>query len=1300
MGSNNSCENSTIVRGINCKYVSTQKHFTDGASYSINTAVVRDSYGCISGEPFGRSFYSFSPGINPTPTSNVGNRYWKVEDLNNYLTLCSAPVTCHKYRITFDYRVPSAVSNFSIAFTNAPQQHSTNPTLYNNIPINLSTINSWTHVTYDFYYCDNNTGSFLVLKNPSGKIINIDNLSIEEIALDPPITVSVSSSLLNSANCSASQYTLNANVTNPRCNLTYAWTPTTGLSNATISNPVATIFANTTYSVIVTDVCSGNAATGSSSITVTPSAPTATITGDQTICSGTNSTISIALTGTSPWNITYTNGTTPVTLTGITTSPYTFSTNVNATYSVTAVSDANCSSGGVFGNVTVTTVNCVCSGTNISNTIWTNSLSLTANTLYSLNANAIVSGNNVVISNVAIAIADGKSITINSGASLTINHCHLFACNEMWQGIIVNAGGSLIINNSNSTGTTFIEDAILAADISNPNNLTVLSVTNAIFNKNYDGINISNYQSTIATDYSQFSVTNSLFTCRQLTWTGLMNWPAVSGLNTLNGTDNGKLSEHFTIGDFAQTSLKTPHFDEIANSAIILSDIGTFSGGTYYGALIDGDDGTGTINVFDNMLFGINSDNSNLKCQNNAFQYIIKQSSTDGIAINATDVNAGYSTDNRLMVTSAGITAANWFYDCTTGINSDNYNDVTVKYTDMRSTQMPTGSFGSFPAEGNIGIYIKTPNCTQIEASENLVTNIRTGIAFYADAVGTGNAQSINPVQIIHNTIQANYAGETLTGEYPLIGIIANNLILGSLPTFVGHSTYNINVSGNHLHDVHNGIGMSNWIYYMWSPTIGMGNRAVSHDNFINLRLQTYPNSSAGQVGIYHLSSIGNQIYNNNIEGFSNANSLSFGIYSNAGSIQDNELVTCNRVYNTGQGIYFVNNSTAVFEKNQMESCGNGFVLNNSQIGNQGDAINASDNEWTGTYTGSGQYTAWTENAGINTMAIDSKLFIRSGAFFDPAMVGTCYSDNPLNPNTIYGGTSLPSSSGVSILTCTTLPTARLADVNQTQSSFSSNSNISLLERMVTEDSMYYSIFPQQQFIIAKHRVYRLLSMQPNLKDSSSILMGFYNNTETENIAKLSNVENLLATGQLGDALSELNLINSANEIENNYEKYYNAYIDYKNDLFTSTDSTALRGLITGCAVRDGGIVNQARSLYSLVYSDFTPYFDDCVDTAAISLRESTPVSIKYIDNNHNLEIHPNPNSGTFTIHLNDNISNDKDVEIVISDIAGKTIISEKVILKDNNVKFNIELSNGVYLISVKGSDGYCYSPKRIIIIK
>jgi len=96
------------------------------------------------------------------------------------------------------------------------------------------------------------------------------------------------------------------------------------------------------YSVAVTHI-NGSVSNDEILVTFIP-LPSANTSGDTTICDGETNDISIDLTGTAPWNITYTDG-------AITTSdnPYIFTVSTAGTYEVTAVSDANCT-GTNFGN--------------------------------------------------------------------------------------------------------------------------------------------------------------------------------------------------------------------------------------------------------------------------------------------------------------------------------------------------------------------------------------------------------------------------------------------------------------------------------------------------------------------------------------------------------------------------------------------------------------------------------------------------------------------------------------------------------------------------------------------------------------------------------------------------------------------------------------------------------------------------------------------------------------------------------------------------------------------------------------
>ncbi|MGI8580738.1 MAG: gliding motility-associated C-terminal domain-containing protein, partial [Chitinophagaceae bacterium] len=73
--------------------------------------------------------------------------------------------------------------------------------------------------------------------------------------------------------------------------------------------------------------------------------PTAVITGSGALCRGLSKTLDITLTGTAPWTVTYSDGTSTFTINSITVSPYNLvvSPTVNTTYSLISVVDPNCS---------------------------------------------------------------------------------------------------------------------------------------------------------------------------------------------------------------------------------------------------------------------------------------------------------------------------------------------------------------------------------------------------------------------------------------------------------------------------------------------------------------------------------------------------------------------------------------------------------------------------------------------------------------------------------------------------------------------------------------------------------------------------------------------------------------------------------------------------------------------------------------------------------------------------------------------------------------------------------------------
>jgi hypothetical protein len=89
---------------------------------------------------------------------------------------------------------------------------------------------------------------------------------------------------------------------NPSAGLTYAWTPSTGLSASNISNPVANPLLTTTYTLTIINTSNGCTGTGTVTVSVNNTAPTVNAGQDQTVCAGQSITLNATGANTYVWN--------------------------------------------------------------------------------------------------------------------------------------------------------------------------------------------------------------------------------------------------------------------------------------------------------------------------------------------------------------------------------------------------------------------------------------------------------------------------------------------------------------------------------------------------------------------------------------------------------------------------------------------------------------------------------------------------------------------------------------------------------------------------------------------------------------------------------------------------------------------------------------------------------------------------------------------------------------------------------------------------------------------------------------
>lgn len=172
-----------------------------------------------------------------------------------------------------------------------------------------------------------------------------------------------------------------------------------------------------TYTMTVTAKNSGGSITTTIKLIVN-ALPTASITGGKSICAGESDTLLVSLTGKQPWSFTYTDGTTPVTVSNISADKYTIVVKpyVTTTYSVLTVTD---------GNATDIPVS-----------------SYTIATLYDLPTAEIKSSNKTM----QVCTGESLVLTANDGAS------YKWSTGETTQSITVKGSGTFNVSVTNKFG--------------------------------------------------------------------------------------------------------------------------------------------------------------------------------------------------------------------------------------------------------------------------------------------------------------------------------------------------------------------------------------------------------------------------------------------------------------------------------------------------------------------------------------------------------------------------------------------------------------------------------------------------------------------------------------------------------------------------------------------------------------------------------------------------------------------------------------------------------------------------------
>lgn len=876
-----------------------------------------------------------------------------------------------------------------------------------------------------------------------------------------------------------------------------------------------------------------------------------------------------------------------------------------------------------------------------------------------------------------IIMANGVKITVADGAGLSISGAHLYACDQMWEGIEVKDGGALALFDA-APMNNLIEDAVTAIDVSDQFTTTlnpILTVTNTVFNKNLVDIRLHNYQRSSNTYSNAFAISGNVFTCRDYAFTNSY-WPQVItstlgiGLTGISNPTTG-LEPPYVLLSAPQASLKPPYASQSSSVAIQISSVGITSGTNFYGIGIGSlNSPSSDVNLFDMHGSFIHATNSNITPVNNVFQNtIFTPSSTigsgDGAAIYS---GAPGVMNNRLDMRATSYSVCNRFWNCHYGVYGYNLYNFDIENTFFRSMQTSTNTSGVLP--GNTGILLNT-NRAQYRIVRNEFTNVRTGInvplaaAAYSFSVSGTGIYATN-MSIQQNTLSAGTSTAVSPYMNRAIYITAPNQASWTVNNVTNISPFTLGIiaDDNRIADAYNGIGMNGvlgWRTSINGNTIALINDGLTTQYQRGIELVDFIATPSSYAHI-----VGNEVYSSggDVPG-DTARSMIFAS-NNTGSYLGQPSLVCNYVHDAHNGFLFEGpNQGSSWYGNKMKNLAKGMVLSyTAVIGAQGSPTMAMGNQWLG--------PAW----GGTNFAIYTRSSTASSSTLYATATGT--PNYPIN----VSGNPFGFSYGVAVNSVIANPSGGNYDCFA--SNLRSNSPV------IPQASQYAD---DESFYIGLTALYRFLYQNDSIKNSKTPLSTFFSHLSGSSIDEFCKAEDYLIVGDLTNAGSVISAISPTNGVETSYVVFYNLYMSYAANRFEPTngsDESDLESLCLGCPGTDGACVYQARALHNAVFKTAQAW-----PVCSGSGSKLAPAS-NAKNNTPYFELFPNPAQDRVTIKC----SNEQDVlSIRISDLSGRLVFGKVVKVTGFIANLDLSLLNGAYVLRIINQE-HEQAVKKLIIAK
>lgn len=873
------------------------------------------------------------------------------------------------------------------------------------------------------------------------------------------------------------------------------------------------------------------------------------------------------------------------------------------------------------------------------------------------------------------------SMVGTSPCTINIDQSHIAAgCNDMWDGFYFNGINQTVNVIGTNTQVSLIEDALNALVSNNGGNYLL---DNAVFNKNYIGVQVNAYTFT-----HPGIVQNSVFTCRSMNFNGLT-------IQSLRGTNPGVVycqQAELPVGTLTATSMLAPHSGQRSYAGVYVKGVGNTLIDPNTSQIVTASSvtiGSGNtvnfnlMNIFDNLDYGIFATNSNVVVINNQFQNLTGPTS---LLISTTNYGVGvYGRNNALNVNKqikvGSATSRNSFYNCNRGVDLNGYYDATVTGNCFQTTTVYAPGSNGQSTVGNYGIFVKSGRYINVSITDNHILNWAYGIAFFSEYLSTGTSYTrLQGDAYINN----NYISPVISGpigsEYVGTGIVAEALSLncGSC-TSSQNILGNLRVESNTITDAFNGIQVVGWP----SEQVIVALNSIGIRYQPNLFLTVYKQAGIRAISNNRAYVYRNHIFGNTATGNTTAKTDLRGIYATTNT---GVVVECNDMTDVGQCMVFQGQNLGTVYNNDMYASTDGLVLiNNGIIGQQGYPITTnnsigmgSDNRWYGPFANS--YTL----VDAASCASNSPLYVRNTpGYYNPSInQGTisCKYD-PAN-NSIFTVT------GASAIDCSLAPPA----LAESSGGGGADALQYSLEQTV-QDSVVLTDYADETGWTNKQAAYALLQKDSSLMDGSSVLQDFYADAPQTNMGKVAGTDVLLAQTDTTGAAIINQTIAPELTVEQSFKEVGEIYISLLNgNEPDSMQLQTLENIAAQCPQQGGGAVYRARVLLELIGDNVRTWEDDCPSNA----RMNRPTETVNTSTEQRVQLYPNPNDGKMTLSYS--LPENQNGQFVIYDVLGNVVAREKLVSGTQTQTILLSgLAAGVYHYQITFGDTVVQSDKLVI---